>query len=344
MLRIGLTGGIAAGKSVVARSFAGLGAVVVDADLLAREAVEPGSMGLDDVVAAFGPQVLAPGGGLDRPALGRLVFGDDTARARLNAIIHPRVRARAAELIGAAPAGAVVLEDIPLLVETGQAARFHLVVVVDARDDLRVQRMVGERGMERRDAEQRIAAQASRSERLREADAVLVNESALKDLLAATEALWHERILPFRDNLAAGRAAAGSPSTVAGLAGTSGLARRLRAKIAAALPPDSGASVEAGTAPARSAAPAGSPGPPGPAEHDDVASASVRVTVQRAEQLVAASDAVAAAGFPRAAAAVGRDPAVHRGADPATDATVIVSASGPATDVTVTLSASGPAA
>ncbi|MDN4611729.1 dephospho-CoA kinase [Arthrobacter burdickii] len=317
MLRIGLTGGIAAGKSVVAHSFAGLGAVVVDADLLAREAVEPGSEGLDDVVGAFGPQVLAPGGGLDRPALGRLIFGDDTARARLNAIIHPRVRARAAELIDAAPADAVVLEDIPLLVETGQAARFHLVVVVDARDDLRVQRMVGQRGMERRDAEQRIAAQASRSERLREADAVLVNEGALEDLLAATEGLWHERILPFRDNLAAGRAAAGVPTTAAGLAGTSGLARRVRAKIAAALPAGSGASVEADSAPA------------GPAEHDDVASAWVRVTVQRAEQLVAVSDAITAAGFPRAGAAGAGAPAVHRGADPATDVTVTVSVSAP---------------
>ncbi|OUM42579.1 dephospho-CoA kinase [Arthrobacter sedimenti] len=333
MLRIGLTGGIAAGKSVVARSFAGLGAVVVDADLLAREAVEPGSEGLDAVVAAFGPQVLAPDGGLDRPALGRLVFGDDTARTRLNAIIHPRVRARAAELIGAAPPDAVVLEDIPLLVETGQAARFHLVVVVDAPDDLRIQRMVGQRGMERRDAEQRIAAQASRSERLRDADAVLVNEGALEDLLAATEKLWHERILPFRDNLTAGRAAAGDPSTAAGLAGTSGLGRRVRAKIAAALPEGSGASVEAGSTPAGPAGSAGPAGPAGPAGHDDVVSASVRVTVERAEQLVAASDAVAAAGFPRAGAvevavaANPGEPAVHRGADPATDVTVIVSVS-----------------
>jgi dephospho-CoA kinase len=155
-----------------------------------------------------------------------------------------------------------------------------------------------------------------------------VNEGALEDLRAATEGLWRERILPFRDNLAGGRAATGPPSTAVGIAGTSGLARRVRAKIAAALPAGPGASVEDGNAPAGSAGLTGPPGPPG---HDDVASASVRVTVERAELLSAASDAVTAAGFPLTGAAVAGhpagNPAVHRGADPATDVTVTVSVS-----------------
>ncbi len=321
MLRVGLTGGIAAGKSAVARHLAERGAVVVDADLLAREAVAPGSPGLGEVAAAFGPDILRADGALDRPALGALVFADTSARERLNAIVHPRVRALAAALIDGAPEDAVVVEDIPLLVETGQAARFHLVVVVDAPDDLRVDRMVGQRGMDPADARRRIAAQASRADRLREADAVLANDRTLDDLLAATDALWDARMVPFRDNLAAGRPAAEMIGpAAAGLAGATGLARRVRARLAAVLPP--GASVETG----------GDDG--GPDGRDAGAGDErvlVSVTVAPDADPAAVSTAVRTAGFPRDAPAGRRqDPsmagprAVHRAADPGIDVTVTV--------------------
>ena len=325
MLRIGLTGGIAAGKSVVARRFAELGAVLVDADVLARAAVEPGSEGLRAVVSAFGPEILGADDALDRPALGRLVFADAAARERLNAIVHPRVRAAAAALIDGAPEDAVVVEDIPLLVETGQAARFHLVVVGDAPDALRIERMVDRRGMERGDAERRIAAQASRETRLRAADAVIVNDSGVDELLAVTDELWRTRILPFRDNLAAGRAADGSGARpTAGLAGTSGLMDRIRGKLDTVLP--AGCSVDPDEASC-----AGSDGMQdrAPVELPAVdTQASLRVSVPLAGDAGAASDAVAGAGFPRderAAGHGGRPPtALHRAADPALDVTVAV--------------------
>lgn len=319
MLRIGLTGGIAAGKSVVSGRLADLGAVVVDADVLARAVVEPGSEGLDEVVGAFGRDVLGADGALDRAALGRLVFTDSSARERLNAIIHPRVRAGAAHLIGQAPEGSVVVEDIPLLVETGQAPRFQLVVVVDAPDALRIERMVGRRGMQRGDAEQRIAAQSSREERLRAADAVLVNDRGLDELLAATDDLWRERIVPFRDNLVQGRPGPGSASARRSLSGTSGLARRVRARLGSVLPP--GSSID----------PAGSAN--GQGADDDVVHAAVRVTVSRAEDIPGASDVVTEAGFPPADHAGGHPPpggtVHHRGADPAVDVTVVVAAEHP---------------
>jgi dephospho-CoA kinase len=190
MLRVGLTGGIGAGKSEVSRRLAELGAVVVDADLLARQVVAPGTDGLADVVAAFGREVLAPDGALDRAALGARVFSDDDARRQLEAIIHPRVRAQAAKLEAAAPDDAVVIHDIPLLVETGQADRFDAVVVVDAADDIRMERLVRGRGMSPTDARARIAAQASRSERLAAADHVVSNDEGLSELDAAVEQLW----------------------------------------------------------------------------------------------------------------------------------------------------------
>ncbi|MPY72490.1 MAG: dephospho-CoA kinase, partial [Alphaproteobacteria bacterium] len=146
---------------VVARR--GRGAVVVDADALAREAVAPGSEGLAEVVAAFGTDVLAAGGSLDRPQVGRLVFADDDARRRLEAIVHPRVRARRAELVAAAPPGAVVVDDVPLLVESGLQGDYDVVVVVDAPDAVRLDRLVRLRGMSRDDARARMAAQATRA-------------------------------------------------------------------------------------------------------------------------------------------------------------------------------------
>lgn len=193
MQRIGLTGGIAAGKSVAARRFAEHGAVVVDADELARAAVAPGSAGLDAVAEAFGPEVLAADGSLDRPALAAIVFSDASARARLDAIVHPVVRRLAAEREAAAAtldAGAVVVHDIPLLVETGQVDDFHVVVVVDAPALLRVERLVRLRGMSREDAEARVAAQAADADRLAAADVVLDGSGSEDVLRAQVDVLW----------------------------------------------------------------------------------------------------------------------------------------------------------
>ncbi|QWZ09435.1 dephospho-CoA kinase, long form [Nocardioides panacis] len=181
-MRVGLTGGVASGKSTVAAILAGLGAVVVDADLLAREVVEPGTPGLAAVVEAFGPGVLADDGSLDRPALGAVVFADPDARRRLEAILHPLIRARGAELEAAAPAGTVVVHDIPLLAETGQAERFEAVLVVDVPVETQVQRMVADRGMSRADALARVAAQATREERLAVATHVVENTGTREDL------------------------------------------------------------------------------------------------------------------------------------------------------------------
>ncbi len=193
MQRIGLTGGIAAGKSVVARRFTELGAVVIDADELARLAVAPGTTGFDEVVAAFGDGVVGPDGDLDRAALGRLVFADERARRGLEAIVHPQVRRLAAEREAAAAAAdpdAVVVHDIPLLVETGQADSFGLLVVVAAPAVLRVERLVHLRGMDRADAEARVAAQASDEEREGAADVVLDGTGSDAQLREQVDALW----------------------------------------------------------------------------------------------------------------------------------------------------------
>lgn len=193
MQRIGLTGGIAAGKSVAARRFDELGAVVIDSDVLAREAVAPGSEGLAEVVDTFGETVLDADGGLDRTALAALVFGDDERRRALEAIVHPVVRRLGAEREAAAATadpGAVVVHDIPLLVETGQADSFHLVVVVHAPALLRVERLVRLRGMDRQAAEARVAAQASDESRLQVADVVLDGSGTDEELRAQVDDLW----------------------------------------------------------------------------------------------------------------------------------------------------------
>jgi dephospho-CoA kinase len=192
VLRIGLTGGIGSGKSEVSRRLAARGAIVIDADKLAREVVEPGTDGLAEVVEAFGADVLAADGSLDRQAIGARVFGDDEARRRLEAIIHPRVRARAAELEAAAGPDDVVVHDIPLLVETGQADRFDGVIVVDAPVELQVERLVGGRGMTEAQARERIAAQAGREQRTGVADWVVGNTGSLDDLEAAVARVWRE--------------------------------------------------------------------------------------------------------------------------------------------------------
>lgn len=182
--RVGLTGGVASGKSTVSAILAELGAVVIDADLLAREVVAPGSAGLAEVVAAFGPNVLTETGELDRPALGAIVFADESRRRELEAIIHPRVRARAAELESAAPPDSLVVHDIPLLVETGRAGEFDAVIVVDVPEQTQIDRMVTLRGMTEQDARARIAAQASREQRVAAATYVIDNSGSLEDLRA----------------------------------------------------------------------------------------------------------------------------------------------------------------
>ncbi|WP_324645192.1 dephospho-CoA kinase [Pseudarthrobacter sp. LT1] len=207
MLKIGLTGGIASGKSVVAARLQERGAVLVDADALAREVVEPGTEGLERIVGEFGEGMLDDGGRLDRARLGAAVFGNPERLAALNAIVHPLVRARAGAITAAAPADAVVVQDIPLLVETGQGSAFHLVVVVDAPDDVRLQRMLEHRGMTAEAARARMDAQASRQDRLAAADAVLDNSGTVQHLLGQVDRLWDERLVPFARNLGAGKRA-----------------------------------------------------------------------------------------------------------------------------------------
>ena len=195
MLRIGLTGGIGSGKSTVSRLLADRGAHVVDADVLAREVVAPGTPGLAAVVDAFGPEVLGADGALDRPALAAVVFADPDARSRLDGIVHPLVRARAVEIISGLPADSVVVQDIPLLVETGQASSFDLVLVVEADLETRVARLVA-RGLNEADARARIAAQATDAERRAVADAVLDNSGTPDELAAQVEHFWTERVAP----------------------------------------------------------------------------------------------------------------------------------------------------
>jgi dephospho-CoA kinase len=197
--RVGLTGGIASGKSTVATLLAERGALVVDADVLAREVVEPGTPGLAAVVARFGRDLLTDDGRLDRAALGRLVFGpdEDARRARqdLEAVVHPAVRARAAELEAQAGPGQPVVHVIPLLVETGQAGGFELVVVVDVADDVQRARLLARGGLTEDEADARIVAQASRAERLAAADVVLDNNGSREDLVRHVDELW-ARIRP----------------------------------------------------------------------------------------------------------------------------------------------------
>ena len=195
MLRIGLTGGIGSGKSTVATLLAARGAVVVDADRIAREVLEPGTPGLSAVVTEFGPGVLTADGALDRAALAAIVFSDDDARRRLDGLVHPLVRHRTAELVQAAPPDAVVVNDVPLLVETGQAGSYDLVLVVEADLETRVARLV-DRGLTEADARARILAQATDDQRRSVADVVLDNSGTPEELAAQVERFWAERVTP----------------------------------------------------------------------------------------------------------------------------------------------------
>ncbi len=191
-MRVGLTGGIASGKSTVSSILRELGAVVIDADQLAREVVARGTPGLAAVVEAFGPQILTPEGDLDRPRMGRLVFGDEAQRRLLESIVHPLVFERYAELEAAAPADGIVVHDIPLLVESGRAAEFDAVVVVDAPHATQVERMVRDRGWTEADAEARIAAQATREQRRAVATYVIDNTGTHEDLRQRVTEVFEE--------------------------------------------------------------------------------------------------------------------------------------------------------
>ncbi len=188
---VGLTGGIGAGKSTAARLLAERGALILDADVAAREVVAPGTDGLAAIVAEFGDGVLDPDGALDRAALAAVVFADPNRRAALNAIVHPRVRSRMADRAAAAPEGSVVVQDVPLLVESGLAGLFELVIVVDAADDIRIARLVRDRGMTEEEAKARIEAQAPREQRLAVADVVLNNDGTPEELAGQIVALWN---------------------------------------------------------------------------------------------------------------------------------------------------------
>jgi dephospho-CoA kinase len=195
-VRIALTGGIAAGKSTVGARLAELGAVVVDADRLAREAVSPGSEGLARIAESFGPAVIAEDGSLDRAALGAIVFADPERRRELEAITHPVVRRLAAERMSAAESAdpdAVVVYDVPLLVESGPDHGFELVVVAHAPATVRIERMVALRGMDRAEAQRRVGAQASDAERLAVADVVIDTGGTLDATLEQVDRLW-ERV------------------------------------------------------------------------------------------------------------------------------------------------------
>ncbi|MFF7232103.1 dephospho-CoA kinase [Streptomyces sp. 2323.1] len=190
MVKVGLTGGIGAGKSEVSRLLASYGAVIVDADKIAREVVEPGTPGLAAVVEEFGDGVLAPDGTLDRPKLGGIVFADPEKLKALNAIVHPLVGARSAELEAAAGPDAVVVHDVPLLTENGLAPLYDLVVVVDAAPQTQLDRLVRLRGMAEDEAKSRMAAQASREQRLAVADLVIDNNGPLEELEPQVRAVW----------------------------------------------------------------------------------------------------------------------------------------------------------
>ena len=192
MLRVGLTGGIAAGKSVVSAALGKRGAAVIDADVLAREAVSAGSPALRAIVERFGDRVLARDGSLDRAALGRIVFADDEARRELEGIVHPEVRRRATELERQLSPDTVVVHVIPLLVETGQDRDFDLVVVVDVPVDVQLQRLIRRGGLSESEAVTRIAAQASRQARLAAADVVIDNSGSPEMTDRQIDARWAE--------------------------------------------------------------------------------------------------------------------------------------------------------
>ncbi|MDH6195200.1 dephospho-CoA kinase [Mycobacterium frederiksbergense] len=234
MLRIGLTGGIGAGKSTVSATFSELGGIVVDGDVIAREVVEPGTAGLAALVDAFGSDILLADGALNRPALAAVAFSDDEKRATLNGIVHPLVADRRSELITSAieaQKNPVIIEDIPLLVESQMAPMFPLVIVVNADVELRVKRLIEYRGFSEDDARARISAQATEDQRRAVADVWLDNSGSPGALVEQARALWYERILPFADNLRTGQPARAEVAVVPADPSWPDQARRIVARL-----------------------------------------------------------------------------------------------------------------
>jgi len=302
---MGLTGGIGAGKSTVAKELVDLGAVLVDADAIAREVVATGSDGLAELVDAFGEDILQPDGSLDRPALAARAFASDEARAVLNAITHPRVGRRTAELVAAAPADGIVVQDIPLLVEGGMAAGFHLVAVVHADEDQRLRRLVEQRGMPEADARARIAAQATVEQRREVADVWLDNTGDRDAVVEQVRRLWTERLVPFERNLREGRVVDPQPVPVPAREDWHRQAQRLVARLALAA---GGAAVRIDHV--------GSTAVPG---LDAVDVLDLQITVADLDAADALAPALAAAGFPRIEDVVSDEPKPSYGAGGETD-------------------------
>ncbi len=231
MLRIGLSGGIGAGKSTVSSTFSDLGGIVVDGDVIAREVVEPGTEGLSKLVDAFGKDILHEDGSLNRPALAAVAFSDDEKRKTLNGIVHPLVAHRRSELIAASAEDAVIIEDIPLLVESGMAPMFPLVVIVHADIETRISRLVAHRGFSEEDARARIAAQATEEQRRAVADVWLDNSGSAGELIEQARALWYRRILPFAHNMDDGQPARSEPVLVPSDPAWPDQARRIAARL-----------------------------------------------------------------------------------------------------------------
>lgn len=192
ILRVGLSGGIASGKTMVAQLLADRGAVLIDADVLARRVVEPGTPGLAAIVARFGPGILRPDGTLDRASLGDIIFADEQARADLNAIVHPAVRAAARADEAGAPSGSIVVHVIPLLVETGHEDDFDVVVMVDVDEDTQIRRLMRRNQLSDEQARARVAAQASRAERTAVADLVIDNSGSMDQTRRRVAEVWGE--------------------------------------------------------------------------------------------------------------------------------------------------------
>ncbi|MGZ8180121.1 dephospho-CoA kinase [Williamsia sp. SKLECPSW1] len=298
MIRVGLTGGIGAGKSTVARAFSDRGAYLVDADVIAREVVAPGSDGLAELVAEFGDDILDPDGALDRAALAARAFVDDESRARLNAITHPRVGARTWELLQAAPDDAVVVQDIPLLVEAGYAPMFHLVVIVWADEQTRLRRLTEQRGMGAEDAAARIRAQADDDQRRAVADVWLDNSGAPEALAAAAAQLWDDRLVPYEANVRSRTAAV--PVGPTAPADLDAVSVRVENRLRAVAGDRARAVTRDGSG-------------------DDV---TIDVTVADAAAAQALVEPLAEAGFPLTETGDGRQ--VHGSADPGRPATVVV--------------------
>ena len=191
---VGLTGGIGSGKSLAAQFFSQLGALVIDADQLARSVIERGSEGFGEVLLRFGDSILK-NGDIDRVALGQIVFENPQAKIDLEAIIHPRIRVEFEEAVASLEPGQIMVYEIPLLVETNAADRFDFIVTVESDTELRIQRLRG-RGMFHSDIGKRMASQASEDERRAVADCVLTNDGSEDDLLRQVENVWESTILP----------------------------------------------------------------------------------------------------------------------------------------------------